>query len=146
LGELEYTPAASDAAKRQKQAESLANLVQTRQTNDPADRIILVGDFNAFAFNDVLGDSMNVITGTPSPDNETPVVGDGADLVNPDLDSPFDTSPAPERFRSSGQESGALRRPEPRNVDSFPDHAARRSNQRRRPCRPTARRRTRFRG
>jgi uncharacterized repeat protein (TIGR01451 family) len=85
-------------AKRQKQAESLANLVQARQTADPAERIILVGDFNAYEFNDGLVDSMNIIHGTPPPDNETAVPGDGVDLVNPDLDNLFDTPPAPERY------------------------------------------------
>ena len=52
-------------AKRLKQAESLANLVQTRQTNNPAENIVLVGDFNAFPFNDGLVDSMGVTAGTP---------------------------------------------------------------------------------
>jgi predicted extracellular nuclease len=85
-------------AKRLKQAESLANLVQARQTADPAERIILVGDFNAFEFNDGLGDSMNVIGGTPPPDNETAVPGDGVDLVDPDLDNLVDTPPPPERY------------------------------------------------
>ncbi len=72
-------------AKRLKQAESLANLVQARQIASPAERIVLVGDFNAFEFNDGLGDSMGVIGGTPAPDNQTAVPGDGIDLVNPDL-------------------------------------------------------------
>jgi uncharacterized protein len=85
-------------AKRLRQAESLANLVQARQTADPAERIILVGDFNAFEFNDGLVDSMNVIGGTPPPDNQTAVPGDGVDLVNPDLDNLFDTPPPPERY------------------------------------------------
>ena len=85
-------------AKRQKQAESLANLVQARQTADPAERIVLVGDFNAFEFNDGLVDSMNVIQGTPPPDNETAVPGDGVDLVNPDLDNLVDTPPPAERY------------------------------------------------
>ena len=85
-------------AKRQKQAESLANLVQARQTADPAERIVLVGDFNAYEFNDGLVDSMNVIQGTPPPDNETAVPGDGVDLVNPDLDNLFDTPPPAERY------------------------------------------------
>ncbi len=75
-------------AKRQEQAEDLANLVQARQIADPAERIILVGDFNAFEVNDGLGHSMGVIVGTPAPDNETAVPGDGVDLVNPDLDQP----------------------------------------------------------
>jgi predicted extracellular nuclease len=84
--------------KRLKQAESLANLVQLRQTANPIERIILVGDFNAFEFNDGYGDSMGVIQGTPAPDNQTVVPGDGVDLVNPDLSNLFDTAPANERY------------------------------------------------
>ena len=72
-------------AKRQKQAESLADIVQLRQSANPSERIILVGDFNAFEFNDGLVDSMDVIKGTPVADNATAVPGDGVDLVNPDL-------------------------------------------------------------
>ncbi|MCB1605903.1 MAG: DUF11 domain-containing protein [Xanthomonadales bacterium] len=85
-------------AKRQAQAVDLANLIQTRQTNNPNENIVVVGDFNAFEFNDGLGDSMNTIAGTPTPDDQTAVLGDGADLVNPDLDNLFDTAPADERY------------------------------------------------
>jgi uncharacterized repeat protein (TIGR01451 family) len=85
-------------AKRLAQAESLADLVQARQAADPAERIILVGDFNAYEFNDGLVDSMNALGGTPPPDNETAVPGDGVDLVNPDLDNLFDTPPPSERY------------------------------------------------
>jgi uncharacterized repeat protein (TIGR01451 family)/fimbrial isopeptide formation D2 family protein len=85
-------------AKRLQQAESLANLVEARQTVDPSENIILVGDFNAYEFNDGLADSMNVIAGTPPPDNETAVPGDGIDLVTPDLDNLFDTPPPAERY------------------------------------------------
>jgi uncharacterized protein len=85
-------------AKRQKQAEDLANLVQARQTANPNERIMLIGDFNAFEFNDGFGDSMGVIEGMPSPDNETVVPGDGVDLVNPDLDNLSDLEPATERY------------------------------------------------
>jgi uncharacterized repeat protein (TIGR01451 family) len=46
---------------------------------------VALGDYNAFEFNDGLTDAMNVVIGTPSPDNETAVGGDGIDLVNPDL-------------------------------------------------------------
>ncbi len=70
--------------KRQKQAEFLANLVQTRQTNNPNERIALVGDFNAFKVNDGYANLMDVIRGVPTPDNQD-VVPSGADLVNPDL-------------------------------------------------------------
>jgi uncharacterized protein len=92
------TDGARVRAKRQEQAEDLANLVQARQMADPAEHIILVGDFNAFEVNDGFGDSMNVLAGTPVPDNETAVPGDGIDLVNPDLDNLFDTPPPPERY------------------------------------------------
>ncbi len=85
-------------AKRQRQAEDLAVLVQNRQSANPNEQIVLIGDFNAFEFNDGLGDSMNTITGTPTPDNQTAVTGDGADLVNPDLDNLFDTVAAGERY------------------------------------------------
>jgi uncharacterized protein len=92
------TTGARVRAKRLAQAEDLADLVQARQTADPTERIILVGDFNAFEVNDGLVDSMGVIDGTPSPDNETAVPGDGTDLVNPDLDNLFDTPPPAERY------------------------------------------------
>jgi uncharacterized protein len=85
-------------AKRHAQAVDLATLVQNRQIADPNENIILVGDFNAFEFNDGYGDSMNVIGGTPPPDNQTVVPGDGIDLVNPDLDNLFDTAPAIEHY------------------------------------------------
>jgi uncharacterized repeat protein (TIGR01451 family) len=79
------TSGARVRAKRLAQAVDLANLVQARQTADPNERIVLIGDFNAFQFNDGLVDSLNVISGTPTPDNETAVPGDGVDLVNPDF-------------------------------------------------------------
>ncbi len=84
--------------KRQKQAEYLAGLVQDLQTADPERRIVVLGDFNAFDFNDGLGDSMNVVTGTPTPDERTAVPGDGVDLVNPDLLNLFSLEPADQRY------------------------------------------------
>jgi predicted extracellular nuclease len=70
-------------AKRRAQAESLANLVQDRQEADPSENIVLVGDFNAFEFNDGLVDSMNTIAGTPTPADQ--VVLASKDLVDPNL-------------------------------------------------------------
>jgi predicted extracellular nuclease len=92
------TAGARVRAKRRAQAESLANLVQARQTADPAERIVLVGDFNAFEFNDGLGDSMGTIAGTPTPANQ--VVLASPDLVNPDLANLVPTAPA-ERYSFS---------------------------------------------
>ena len=83
--------------KRRKQAESVANLVQARQTANPNENIVLVGDFNAFEFNDGLVDSMGTIQGTPTPANQ--VVLASADLVTPDLLNLL--PPAPERYSFS---------------------------------------------
>ncbi len=71
-------------AKRQAQAQFLANLVQARQVANPNERIALVGDFNAFKVNDGYANLMATIAGTPLADNQD-VVPTGADLVNPDL-------------------------------------------------------------
>ncbi len=54
-------------AKRLKQAESLAKLVHARQVANPNERILLLGDFNAFEFNDGFTDSMGIITGQEVP-------------------------------------------------------------------------------
>jgi hypothetical protein len=85
-------------AKRQRQAEYLAEQIQALQTADPDRRITVLGDFNAFEFNDGLVDAMNVVTGTPTPDNETAVPGDGIDLVNPDLLNLHIEEPADQRY------------------------------------------------
>lgn len=70
-------------AKRRAEAEYLADLIQARQLANPGERILAVGDFNAFQVNDGYVDLMGTIKGTPSsPDN---VVLASSDLVNPDL-------------------------------------------------------------
>ncbi|WP_397595876.1 Ig-like domain-containing protein [Silanimonas sp.] len=53
-------------AKRGAQAQYLAQLVHDRQVADPAERIVLLGDFNVFEFNDGLVDGMGIITGRPA--------------------------------------------------------------------------------
>ena len=53
--------------KRLKQAQSLARLVNARQLANPNEKIILLGDFNAFEFNDGFVDSMGIITGQEVP-------------------------------------------------------------------------------
>ena len=83
-------------AKRRAQAEFLANLVQTRQQNNPAEPIALVGDFNAFEFNDGYVDSIGTIKGTPTPADR--VVLASPDLVNPDLVNLVERAPAAERY------------------------------------------------
>ncbi|MBF6024970.1 Calx-beta domain-containing protein [Lysobacter niastensis] len=71
--------------KRQRQAEYLATVIDGMQKSSPQTRLVVLGDFNAFAFNDGLVDAMNVVTGTPTPDEQTVVPGDGADLLETDL-------------------------------------------------------------
>ena len=88
-------------AKRLAQAVDLAGLIQSRQTTAPTERIVVIGDFNAFEVNDGLADMMDVILGTPVPDNQTAVPGDGVDLVTPDLINLFSTPPAAERYSYS---------------------------------------------
>ena len=65
--------------KRQAQAEFLANYVQGRLTATPAEHLVVVGGFNAFETNDGFVDVLDVVAGTPVPDNETVVPGDGVD-------------------------------------------------------------------
>ena len=50
-------------AKRVQQALYLADLVEARQQANPAERIVLVGDFNAFEFSDGYADVMGIIRG-----------------------------------------------------------------------------------
>ena len=85
-------------AKRQKQAEYLANQIQALQEAEPERNITVLGDFNAFEFNDGYVDAMNVVNGTPTPDNQTAVAGDGVDLVNPDLMNLFVEEPVDQRY------------------------------------------------
>lgn len=82
--------------KRRAQAEFLANLIQTRQTADPTEHIISVGDYNAFEINDGYVDSMGTIKGAPTPANQ--VVLASSDLVNPDLTDLIDLVPAGQKY------------------------------------------------
>lgn len=83
-------------AKRAAQAEYLASLVQARLTARPGERLVLVGDFNAFQFSDGLVDVIGTIKGTPSPAAD--VVLASPDLLNPDLVDLVDAVPAADRY------------------------------------------------
>ncbi len=83
--------------KRNAQAVWLANLIQARQAADPDERLVVLGDFNTFEVNDGLVDVMGTLLGAPSPNNQTVVPGDGADLVNPNFTRLGESTPA-ERY------------------------------------------------
>ncbi len=107
LGSVDSTAAGSDGwategdrvrAKRLAQAVDLASFVQGLQTADPSERIILMGDMNAFEVNDGYGHSMGTMSGVAFADDSTVVPGDGTDLVTPDLLNLLSTAPAEERY------------------------------------------------
>lgn len=70
-------------AKRNAQAAFLAAMVQERQSSDPGERILVVGDFNAYHFNDGFVDVMGAVRGAPSAADRVVTASD--DLVSPDL-------------------------------------------------------------
>ncbi|HEY0428073.1 MAG TPA: hypothetical protein VGC76_09860 [Pyrinomonadaceae bacterium] len=82
--------------KRKMQSEFLARYVQGRQKADSNERIILIGDFNAFQFNDGIGDIIGTIKGAPAPKEQ--VLFASEDLVNPDLTDLVDKIQEPQRY------------------------------------------------
>lgn len=93
-------------AKRRAQAEFLADLIQSRQSADPAENIISVGDYNAFQFNDGYVDVIGTIKGTPAPADQ--VVLSSSDLVNPDLTNLVETIAADQRYSFSFSGNGQV--------------------------------------
>ncbi len=69
--------------KRRAQSEFLANLIQARQAADANERIVVLGDFNAFEDNDGFVDVMGTIQGTPAPADQVALAS--IDLVDPDF-------------------------------------------------------------
>jgi predicted extracellular nuclease len=88
-------------AKRQQGAEFVAQLVQKLQTEDPAARLLVLGDLNAYEFNDGYADVLATLRGETYggqdggfADNLTIVPGDGADLVTRNLSDLYVFSPS----------------------------------------------------
>ncbi len=69
--------------KKKLQAEFLAKFVAERLKADPNERLALVGDFNAFQFNDGITDIIGTLKGTPV--GKDAVLNASEDLLNPDL-------------------------------------------------------------
>lgn len=82
--------------KKKLQAEFLAKLVQTRQLADPKEKIILLGDFNSYQFQDGILDQIGTITGKPAGKDVVLMASD--DLVNPDMIDLVDVIAAPQRY------------------------------------------------
>lgn len=82
--------------KRRKQAEFLANYTQDRQAANPNEKIITLGDMNAFRVNDGYVDSIGTILGTPAPADQ--VVSASSDLVNPNQTDLLDTLVTDQRY------------------------------------------------
>ncbi|MET3928920.1 putative extracellular nuclease [Lysobacter sp. OAE881] len=99
LGDIDSTAPGSNGwstdgarvrAKRGAQAAYLAGLVQQMQTANPDEKIVLVGDFNAFEFNDGYVDVLGVIKGAEAAEDQvltyvdspvtTPLI-DGSELI-----------------------------------------------------------------
>lgn len=81
-------------AKRSAQAEYVAQLAQQRQAM--GEHLIVIGDFNAFEFNDGYVDVMGTISGSPAPSNS--VVLASADFVNPNLINLIETVHVSDRY------------------------------------------------
>jgi hypothetical protein len=78
--------------KRKLQAEFTANLVQSLQ----GENLVLVGDFNAYQFNDGYVDVIGTIKGQPAPEDQ--VVLSSPDLVDPNLTVLVETLPPDQRY------------------------------------------------
>lgn len=91
------SPGPTVRAKRKAQAESLAGLFQELQTNNPTTSVIAVGDYNSYQFNSGYDDSIAVMKGSPTADDQI-VVDASADVVNPNFSNLIDSVPADQRY------------------------------------------------
>ena len=70
-GGIEGTESTRVREKRFEQANSVANMIDSIQTNNPGEAVVTLGDFNAFQFTDGYVDMIGQITGTADElDNE----------------------------------------------------------------------------
>lgn len=91
-------------AKRKDQAEAMAQFLQQRLTANPSENLILVGDFNAFEFNDGYVDMINGIRGVPAPAGQSVVtVNDNLNAAT--LENLLGLLPTAQRYSYSFQGS-----------------------------------------
>ena len=86
-------------AKRGEQARFLAQLIQDRQAANPDEKIVLLGDFNAFEFSDGLVDSMGIVTGREA--GPTEVIRYVDSPISTPLTNTADLAPPTERYSFS---------------------------------------------
>lgn len=82
-------------AKRFEQARFLAEEIQALQTADPALRLVVTGDFNAFQFTDGYVDVMGILTGNLDPAG---ALVPGVDVIDPNLTNQLLSEPENERY------------------------------------------------
>jgi len=82
--------------KKKLQAEFLARFVQERLKADPNEMIALVGDFNAYQFDDGVLDVIGTIKGKPAAKDQ--VLNSSDDLLNPDLTDLVDVIKPAEKY------------------------------------------------
>ena len=85
------------SAKRAQQAVFLANLVEARQVADANERIVLLGDFNAFEYNDGYVDVMGIIGGNPAPEPQV-LTYSASPITTPLINGNLLTPNKPERY------------------------------------------------
>ncbi len=82
--------------KKKLQAEFLARFVRERQKANPGEHIMLLGDFNAFQFNDGVMDVIGTIKGKPAPKDEVMIASE--DVVDPDMTDLVDLIKSDQRY------------------------------------------------
>lgn len=100
LAPLTDADTATLRAKRQAQADFLAATVQARQSNDPAESIVSLGNFNAFEFNDGYADVVGTLVGSPAGGDQVATVA--TVFVSPNLVNVTHSLPAAERYSAIG--------------------------------------------
>jgi hypothetical protein len=83
LASIDGADTGSVRARRQAQADFLAELVQLRQSADPPEAVVVIGNFNAFEFNDGYADVVGTILGTPAAPEHVATLA--TDVVTPDF-------------------------------------------------------------
>jgi predicted extracellular nuclease len=106
LGYSDPKQMANVRLKKRLQAEFLAAFLQQRLKQDPNERIAVIGDFNAFQFNDGILDVIGTIKGRPAGKDE--VLNPSEDLVDPDLTDLVDVINEKDRYSYSFDGNGQV--------------------------------------